>query len=162
MKKKILFVVIIILLALVTFVGGTAYWLFSKAKSISKSAMNVAGVSTAAPEEDLKATFSMPASDSAGRDLENVPRYAGAIRTNYYVSLDKDFTSVEYVAPTSAETLNEYYKNYLQPLNWTLVSRDQKTTNYTSEGYDLTIEIILKNTSPQLVKYSLNLTKVSF
>jgi hypothetical protein len=161
MKKKIVFVLILILLILTTFAGGTVYWLFLKAKSLSTSAINISGAQTTASDDNSTAVLSMPVADASGQDLANVPRYSGAVRTGYYISDDKQFTSVEYIAPVSADVLRQYYKDYLKKMNWTLNSSDQKTLNFTSVGYDLNIEIVSQNNSPVLVGYALNLTKVT-
>lgn len=162
LKKNLTVTIILIALFIITLIFGTAYWLFIKAEKVSNSALNISGENTQMPgvEGASSETLLMPSKDVSGKDLAEAPRYEGAIRSNYYVSSDQKFYSVEYFASVSGDKIAEFYKTYLRNTGWVVSSSDAKTIVFLNEASELTLEFInTTKTSPFITQYSLNLTK---
>ena len=164
LKKNLAITVCLIVLFIITLALGTAYWLFVKAEKMSDSALNIQSAQTQTPavEGSTDTALSMPLKDVSGADLTEAPRYGGSVRSNYYVSSDQRFYSVEYFAGTSEDKIIEFYKNYLQNTGWFVISSDFKTIVFENETNELTLEFINQTkTSPYITQYSLNLTKAN-
>ena len=162
LKKNLTVTIILIVLFIITLIFGTAYWLFVKVQKVSDSAFNFSGGSTQAPgvEGSSDTILTMPKKDVSGKDLGEAPRYEGAIRSNYYVSSDQRFYSVEYFASVSGDKIAEFYKTYLRNTGWVVSSSDAKTIVFLNEGNELTLEFInTTKMTPFITQYSLNLTK---
>jgi len=162
LKKNLAIAIGLIVLFIITLILGTAYWLFVKAERMSDSALNIQSAKTQTPavEGSADTTLAMPLKDVSGTDLGEAPRYEGSIRSNYYVSSDQQFYSVEYFAGTSKDKIADFYKNYLGNTGWVVSNTDLKTIVFINETNELTLEFINESrTAPFITQYSLNLTK---
>ncbi len=159
---KIAVAVCLVLLLVLAVGGGTVYWAIDKIKHIADSALHVSRGTVVAPPEAPRATnLTMPTKEVGGQDLAEAPPFTGSIRSNYYVSDDKNFISVEYFAPEKSSQLIDFYKTFFEGHDWILSASDQVTSTFLKEGNSLTLAVIAENKSLSITQYSLNLTKYS-
>lgn len=69
----------------------------------------------------------LPDADVDGEDLDRLPRYRGAVRTEYETSRDDRFrlTAVEYLADASVEDVRAFYQEVMDEHGW-----DRADVNY--------------------------------
>jgi hypothetical protein len=69
----------------------------------------------------------VPDADVDGEDLERLPRYPAAVRTEYEISRDDRFqlTAVEYLADASVEAVRAFYQDVMHEHGW-----DRADVNY--------------------------------
>ena len=149
-SKKWLWTLLITALFLVGFAGGVIYWSLVKTKNIANSvldaAKNAQTVTTPTPSAANSTApagnLALPAADTPGEDLPDVPRFSGAIRSDYAQSTDNLVINLEYFAPAEAKNILDYYKKTLPNSDWILRAEDNRGLTFNKTGADLTIEII--------------------
>ena len=156
--SKLALVLILIVLFIFFWAGGTAYWLFLKAKTVAHTALNVSKNPVTVPTVEPTSTqMAMPAFDVAGEDLTVAPRYPNSIRTSYYLSDDQNFVTDQYMAPAGSSLITDYYKKILESGGWVLESSDQRTFQFLRDSDELTLLVESENNN--LTLYSLSWTK---
>ncbi len=155
MKIKTTTIVLIIVLFLASFIGGGAFWFYQKTKSLAASILNSSQnlSQTPTPEVAASTDIIMPKSDAAGQDLAAVSRYPGSIRSGYYVSDEKNFYAIDYIANVAPEKVVEFYKQKLS--DWNLVSSSEKILVFSKGNNEATIEVTISDPNSNLTSYSI-------
>lgn len=145
--KKGLWITLIVVLFIVGFAGGVIYWSLVRTKNITNSALDAAknaqSVTTPTPSPSISQApggLTMPTADAPGEDLADVPRFSGAIRSDYD-STDK-VINLEYFAKATASEILDFYKKTLPNFEWILRAEDGQGLTFNKAGADLTIEIV--------------------
>jgi hypothetical protein len=75
---------------------------------------------TASPTPSPTATARLPAAEVAGEDLATLPRYPGAVRSDYEVALDDQYRLIvtEYLAAANFDEVRTFYQGVIAAQGW--------------------------------------------
>jgi len=126
MKKKT--IVLIIILVIILGLGISGYFGVKKAIQLGKEKggeflnelSEGAGNEKEQPAEESEGSYNKPIADATGRDLPDVPRYPGSVRSMYGIipgMPDAGFY-IMYDAPGSAKEVKDFYEAQLPANGW--------------------------------------------
>jgi len=158
-RMQLTTIILIIVLFVISFVGGAAFWFYQKGTKIADSAVNInlsSNPETPSSTSSAIPDLIMPTADVDGKDLPGVKRYPGSVRSGYYRSDDGNFTSIDYFVKEKSDKIMDYYKKELS--DWNILSENIKVMTLSKESYELTIEIMDEDEQNGLSQYSLSYT----
>jgi len=156
---KLTTIILIIVLFVISFVGGAAFWFYQKGTKLADRAVNI---NTSSNPETPSSTNSaipdliMPTADVDGQDLGDVARFPGSVRSGYYRSDDGNFIAVDYFAKEKSEKIIDFYKKELT--SWNILSENQKVLTFAKDNKETTIEIMDEDKVNSLTQYSISYT----
>jgi hypothetical protein len=80
----------------------------------------MAGTDLAPASASASAALALPVADVPGEDLQSLPRYPGAVRTAYVVSIDEVMRSVAsaYLADATVDEVRAFYQGVILEHGW--------------------------------------------
>jgi len=159
---KAMTIVLIIVLFLASFIGGAAFWFYQKGTKLADKAANINSSSN--PETPSSTSSNvpdliMPTTDVEGKDLSDVVRFPGSVRSGYYRSDDGNFMAIDYFAKEKSEKIIDFYKKELA--SWNILSENQKVLTFAKESREVTIEIMDEDKVNSLTQYSISYTIIN-
>lgn len=158
---------LIIVVLLVATAVGVIYWTSYKANKIANSAIDASKKSqtalTAEPSSsvsNIKTPVALPATDSDGEDLTDVPRYPDSIRTSFDKNDDSSVVNLEYVAKENGSKILDFYKKTLVENGWILRAEDPSALSFSGQAADLSIEIVGEDKLSEITQYQIHSIKV--
>jgi len=155
-------IILLIGLLIISFLGGAAFWFYQKGAKFANRAVSIntsSNPATPSSTSSLIPDLIMPTADVEGRDLGDIKRYPGSIRSGYYRADDGNFTAIDYFVKEKSEKILDFYKKELT--SWNILSENQKILTLAKDNKEATIEIMDEDKVNSLTQYLISYTIIN-
>lgn len=158
-KRLVIFLIIILVVLNLGFVGFLYYKMKVSASEIALSADAAVNDATNSKKSTnlLKLTLGkseIPKADVAGVDVPGLTRYRDDVRSSYNQNTNGTVTA-EYKTTAAANVILSYYKTQLAENDWILLSADSAKIVFTKDKKNITITAATNSNG--ITTYSVNL-----